>query len=139
MKTSNILLWIAVAGLAAFTIYESRQSQIKAPCYDVAPKGVRVKVKNCDYGTFESQLKGYSKCNAGLNILYQDPQGNWETVDGPPFENPRPAVPDGSMHVTQSIQLNGLDQLNTLLDLLEPASENVPGPTTPTCTPKPGS
>ena len=140
MKTSNILLWIAVAALVAVTIYQAQQPHLKAPfCIDLTQKGVRVKVKNCDIEAFRTGLSNYSKCNNGLNILYQTADGKWETEDGPPFKDPRPTQPDGSMHVTQSILLNGLDQLNPVLDLLEPGSENTAGPTTPTCTPKPGS
>src|SRR5947207_7849484 len=135
MKTSLTLLWIAVAGLAAFTIYEAKQSHLRVPfCLDLTTQGVRVKVKDCDIDNFKTRLNGYLKCNSGLNLLYQNSEGKWETVDGPPFKNPRPAQPDGSMHVTQSIQLNGLDQLNAVIDLLAPGTQNVPVPTTTTST-----
>jgi hypothetical protein len=124
MRTSSILLWIAVAGLAAVAIYQARQTRIQTPVkVNLTPVGVRVPIKNGNYEKFEQVLNTEVDPNGQngtcVNILYQDPSGQWQTVNGPPFTKPQGAQQDGSMHVTQSILLSGLDQLNDVLSLLD--------------------
>lgn len=128
MKTSLTLLWIAVAGVIAYTIYQSQQTRLlQSPVrVDLTPQGVRVPIKDGDVGKFEDVLKTMSNQNNTngnkgmcVNILYQTTDG-WLTVNGPPFPSPSPVKqPDGSMHVTQSILFGSLDQLNDVLNLLQ--------------------
>ena len=124
MKTSLTLLWIAFVGaVTAFTIHEVRQSRTQLPVkVGLAPQGVRVPIKNGDYGAFEKVLNTEIDPNGAngtcVNILY--PVGTeWKMVNGPPFGKETSAQPDGSMHVTQSIYLSSLNQLNDVLSLLE--------------------
>ncbi|MGH8102357.1 MAG: hypothetical protein ACREIW_13735 [Chthoniobacterales bacterium] len=128
MKTSLILLWIAVAGVIGYTIYQSRQP----PRTDVPVQvnltlpGVRVPITSGNYEKFEQVLSTMSNQNNTngnkgmcVNILYQTSNGGWETVNGPPFDKgPQAVQPDGSMHVTQSILYGSLDQLNDVMSLL---------------------
>jgi hypothetical protein len=136
MKTSLTILWIAFVGaVAAFTIHEIRQSRITtitAPVkVDLTPQGVRVPITNGTYEKFETVLNTIDPNGANgscVNILFQTTAGDWQSVNGPPFAKPPQAVqPDGSMHVTQTLLLGSLDQLNDVLSLLE---TNVTKPTT---------
>jgi len=133
MKTSLTILWIAFVGaVTAFTIHEVQQSRAQTPGkVDLAPPGVRVPVTNGAYEKFETVLNNIDpngKNGTCVNILYQTSDNQWQSVNGPPFNNgPQGAQPDGSMHVTQSIFLTSLDQLNDVLSLLE---TNVTKPTT---------
>ena len=140
MKTSNILLWIAVAAVTAFTIYQARHSQITTPFLLAISDGTRVQLKKGDYQsvqTFENLLISIDPTGQNgtqVNILYQDQFGKWETVNGPPFGNPQPAQP-GSMHVTERIAFSNLEQLNDVLNSLAPDTST--GANTPTPTPTP--
>lgn len=129
MKTSLTILWIAVAGVIAYTIYQSLQPQrLESPVQiDLTPPGVRVPIKNGDVDGFKKVLTAVSNQNNTngkkgmcVNILYQTTAGGWQTVNGPPFDKePQGVQPDGSMHVTQSLLFVSLDQLNDVLNLLE--------------------
>ncbi len=129
MKTSLILLWIAVAGVIGYTIYQSRQPpRTDVPVQvDLTLPGVRVPITSGNYEKFEQVLSTVSNQNNTngkkgmcVNILYQTADGGWSMVNGPPFDKaPQGAQPDGSMHVTQSILYHSLDQLNDVMSLLE--------------------
>jgi hypothetical protein len=128
MKTSLVLLWIAVAGVIGYTIYQTRQPPITGGPVQVnlTLTGVRVPITGGNYEKFEQVLSAMSNQNNTngnkgmcVNILYQDASGAWTTVNGPPFDKtPQAAQPDGSMHVTQSILYSSLDQLNDVMSLL---------------------
>jgi hypothetical protein len=144
MKTSLTLLWIAFIGaVTAFTIHEVRQSKMVLGQVPVSA-GTPVRLKGCDQPGKDCDLAVQSfenlltKIDNGthVTIVYQSSDGKYETVDGPPFGNPQPAQP-GSMHVTQSISLSSLDQLNDVLNSLAPDSNTTAANSSNTPTPTP--
>jgi hypothetical protein len=131
MKTSLTLLWIAFVGaVTAFTIHEVRQSKMvlgQVPVSAGTPvplKACKQPGPECDNAVhgFETLLTTIDN-GTHVTIVYQSSDGKCQRVDGPPFI---PAQPSGSMHVTQSININSLDQLNDVLDYLQPNSTSVP-------------
>jgi hypothetical protein len=131
MKTSLTLLWIAFVGaVTAFTIHEVRQSKMVLGQVPVSA-GTPVRLKGCDQPgkDCDNAVQGFETLlttidnGTRVTIVYQSSDGKCQRVDGPPFI---PAQPSGSMHVTQSIYINSLDQLNDVLNSLQPNSTSAP-------------